>query len=98
MNLLAVFSIAGVVVGIAGIAGAALMQGSLGEARRRITDLTAERDDYKRKYTETNADLTALQRIVTGEVHWQELVEMVMDLLREVREMRREIVELRRGK
>lgn len=93
MNLLAVFSIAGVVVGIAGIAGAALMQGSLGEARRRIADLTAERNDYRDKYHEANADRGALQRIVTGEVHWQELVEMVIDLLHQVRELRRDVSE-----
>lgn len=65
------------VVAIATLAGLGLLRGTvtnlrerLGDSREEVVDLTRKRDADQARITVLEADLAALTRVVTGEVHW----------------------------
>lgn len=75
-------STASVVLALSMAAGMGLMRGVVISLRERLKDVTEERDDLKAKHAEDQAtirglraDLAALSRVVTGEVHWQTISE-----------------------
>lgn len=77
-------STASVIVALATFAGLALQRGvvtslreQVGDQKTRIDSLTAERADDKATILRQTADIAALQRVVTGEVH----LEAISDLL-----------------
>ena len=58
------------------------------DLRGRVSDLEHERDDLKGKLTDaadrletSQADLETIKRVVTGEVHWVTLEQLLRDLI-----------------
>jgi uncharacterized membrane protein len=84
MHLGQFISIASAIVALAGMAGLALVRGNLTAVREQNKDLRDEVGDLTRR-EEANkglrdqqaADIAALQRIVTGEVQWQSISDLL---------------------
>lgn len=77
MDLGAYLQIASAVAVLGGFAGLVVMRESLTQVRDQNRDLRDEVADYQRRHDELEknnnqlgADIAALQRVVTGEVHW----------------------------
>jgi len=73
-------STASVVIALATFAGLALQRTFVVNLRERNKDLAEERDDLKVKQAESKiriADLEAVVKIATGEVHWQAISDIL---------------------
>jgi hypothetical protein len=91
MDFWNVVAAAAAVVAIATVAGLGLQRGytvslreQLGSARNQIDAQRAEIDELKRERVEDMAalarqsnDIAVLQRVITGEVHWQAISELL---------------------
>lgn len=78
--LTTVFGITTVIAaGLAGLVygGQKTLRESNSDLRSRVTDLEKERSELKAEVAEVKADNASLSRLVTGEVHWQALTEML---------------------
>jgi hypothetical protein len=72
------------VIAIAGLAAIALQRGittslreQVGDSKGRIEFLERERADDKALITQQAADIAALKRVVTGEVHWTSISDLL---------------------
>lgn len=75
---------AAVIIALATAAGLGLQRGVVTNLREQLNDARSEITDLKTNRTETAADnarlksdLSALQRVVTGEVHWLALNDLL---------------------
>lgn len=72
------------IVTLATLAGLGLLRGTVTNLRERLNDRAQENAELKErlldaegKLKETKADLDTLKRVVTGEVHWSALTELL---------------------
>lgn len=77
-------STASVIVALATFAGLALQRGivtslreQVGDYKGRVEFLETERTEDKSTITRQASDIAALQRIVTGEVHWTSISDLL---------------------
>lgn len=84
MDLGNLLSTASVIVALATFAGLALQRGivtslreQVGDQKTRIDSLTAERGEDKATIARQASDIAALQRVVTGEVHWTAISDLL---------------------